>query len=93
MIIRSVAGEGGICREGLGAIFGADASGAADQLEMFLHRLGVATDYRRYGIGDDEWRELIDLAFAGERGQNFIGARENLLAAAGSDKRVRMAVA
>jgi phosphonate metabolism-associated iron-containing alcohol dehydrogenase len=93
MIIRSVASEGGICGEALGAIFGSDASGAADQLETFLHKLGVATDHRQYGIDKDEWRELIDLAFDGERGQNFIGARENLLAVAGFDKRVRMAVA
>jgi phosphonate metabolism-associated iron-containing alcohol dehydrogenase len=93
MIIRSVRGEGGICKEGLGAIFGADAGSGADQLEALLHRLGVATDHRHYGIDDKEWGELIDLAFDGERGQNFIGTRENLLAAAGSDEKVRMAVA
>jgi len=93
MIVRSVAGEGGICAEGLGAIFGADARGAADQLSTILNRLGVSIDHRDYGIEDAEWRELIDRAFDGERGQNFIGKREELLAAAGFDGRVRMAVA
>ncbi len=93
MIIRSVAEEGGICAEGLRAVFGGDADRAADQLTATLNGLGVATDYRSYGIGDAEWMELIDLAFDGERGQNFIGKRENLLAAAGSDGRIRMAVA
>jgi hypothetical protein len=58
-----------------------------------LNKLGIATDHRHYGIDDAEWRELIDLAFDGERGQNFIGTRENLLAVAGFDERVRMAVA
>lgn len=93
MIIRSVAGEGGICAEGLGAIFGGDAHDAADRLSAFLGRLGVSTDHRYYGIEEEEWRELIDGAFDGERGQNFIGKRGELLAAAGFDGRVRRAVA
>ncbi len=93
MIIRSVAGEGGICAEGLNAIFGRDADGAADQLMAFLAKLGVATNHHHYGIEDGEWRELIDLAFDGERGQNFIGGKDNLLKAAGLGKEKRQAVA
>lgn len=93
MIIRSVAGEGGICAEGLNAIFGSDASGAADQVTAVLNSLGVVTDHRHYGIGDTEWRELLDLAFDGERGQNFIGKRENLLAISRLNEGVRMAIA
>jgi phosphonate metabolism-associated iron-containing alcohol dehydrogenase len=93
MIIRSVAGEGGICAEGLGAIFSGNVGNAADQLTAFLGKLGVTTDHRQYGIGDGEWRELIDLAFDGERGQNFIGGKDNLLAAAGLGKEKRKAVA
>jgi alcohol dehydrogenase len=93
MIIRSVEGEGGICAEGLQAIFGTDASKAAEQLEAFLNGLGVATDYRHYGIADVEWRELIMLAFDGERGQNFIGKRDALLAVAGDGGKKRMAMA
>ena len=93
MIIRSVAGEGGICAEGLGAIFGCDAHDAADRLSAFLGRLGVSTDHRHYGIEEEEWRELIDGAFDGERGQNFIGKRGEWLAAAGFDGRGRRAVA
>ena len=93
MIIRSVAGEGGICAEGLNAIFGRDADGAADHLTAFLAKLGVATDHHLYGIEDGEWRELIDLAFDGERGQNFIGGKDNLLKAAGLAKEKRQAVA
>ncbi len=93
MIIRSVVGEGGICAEGLGAIFNGNIGDAADQLTAFLGKLGVTTDHRQYGIGDGEWRELIDLAFDGERGQNFIGGKDNLLAAAGLGKEKRKAVA
>lgn len=93
MIIRSVAGEGSICAEGLEAIFGSDVRKAADYLEAFLNGLGVATDYRHYGIGDAEWRDLISFAFEGERGQNFIGEREALLAVAGDEGRQKRAVA
>lgn len=93
MIIRSVAGEGGICAEGLGAIFGSDAGDAADQMTAALNSLGVSTDHRHYGIDDTEWRELLDLAFDGERGQNFIGSQENLLAISGLNEGIRMAVA
>lgn len=93
MIIRSVADEAGICAEGLQAIFGTEGRGAADRLEAFLNGLGVATDYRHYGIGDTEWRDLISFAFEGERGRNFIGRREALLAVADDEGRQKMAVA
>ena len=93
MIIRGVAGQGGICEEGLRAIFGADAAGAAERLETTLSKLGVSTDFRSYGIDDAEWRDLIETAFEGERGQNFIGGREELLAAAGLEGAGRKAVA
>jgi alcohol dehydrogenase len=93
MIIRSVAQAGGICAEGLGAIFDADADAAAERMSAFLAGLGVATDFRSYGIGDEEFHDLIVLAFDGERGQNFIGRKEDLLAAAGFEEGARKAVA
>ncbi len=93
MIIRGVSGLGGICEDGLRSIFGADAAGAAERLESTLDKLGVSTDFRSYGIGEAEWRELIETAFEGERGQNFIGGRENLLAVAGLEGGGRRAVA
>lgn len=83
MIIRSVAGEGGICAEGLQAIFEAEPRHAADFLAGTLEKLGISTDYHRYGISVDDWRALIEQAFEGERGQNFIGKQGKLLAAAG----------
>ena len=93
MVMLSVAGVGGICGEGLAAVFGADPRAAAEQLSAFLNRLGVSTSYRDYGIEDAEWRELIDSAFDGERGQNFIGERGKLLAVADAGENTRMAVA
>lgn len=93
MIIRSVANEGGVCAEGLRAIFGTDANEAAAQLSEMMASLGVSTDYRSYGIGDQEFAALVDLAFDGERGQNFIGRKEELLAAASTTGANRKAVA
>ena len=83
MIVRSVAGQGGLCEEGLRAIFGTDAAGAAKRLDATLDALDVSTDVRSYGIDEPEWRSIIETAFEGERGQNFIGSREELMAAAG----------
>jgi phosphonate metabolism-associated iron-containing alcohol dehydrogenase len=83
IILRSVAGAGGLTREGLTQIFGDDLSAGATRLETFLQDLGVSTDYRSYGVEPDHWKTLILDAFDGERGQNFIGARQSLLQAAG----------
>lgn len=93
MVIRGVAKEGGICAEGLQAIFEADHHGASEQLSAFLAKLGVSTDYRGYGIGEEEFLDLITRAFDGERGQNFIGRKEELLAAAGFEEAARRSVA
>lgn len=93
MIIRSVAGHGGHCEEGLRSIFGTDAEGAAHNLQTTLNKLGVSTDFRSYGIDETEWGQLIRIAFEGERGQNFIGSQDNLLAVADLQGVVRKAVA
>ncbi|MFK4811771.1 phosphonoacetaldehyde reductase [Devosia sp. ZW T5_3] len=93
MIMRGVEGDGGLCAEGLHAIFGGDIGNAANQLAATLTKLGVATNHSHYGIDDVEWRTLIDLAFDGERGQNFTGSREKLLAVAGFAEDIRRATA
>jgi alcohol dehydrogenase len=83
MVLRSVSNIGGLTQEGLAAIFGADLRRGSDQLEHFLHDLGVSTDFRTYGIEPDAWTRLVLDAFEGERGQNFVGSRETLTRAAG----------
>lgn len=83
MIMRSLAETGGPCADALAAIFSADPRSGADRLSETLQRLGVATEPAAYGIGTDEWREIIGTALGGERGVNFIGSGENLLASAG----------
>jgi phosphonate metabolism-associated iron-containing alcohol dehydrogenase len=80
LIVRSLAAGEHPCRSGLQAILGDDLLAGADRLEAFLNGLGVSTDPASYGVAAAEWRELIDQALGGERGQNFIGSREMLLA-------------
>ncbi|MDA1043029.1 MAG: phosphonoacetaldehyde reductase [Proteobacteria bacterium] len=92
IVIRSVADAGGLCAEGIGAIFGSTGQAASEHLSGFLNGLGVSTDFHDYGITDAEFIELVDLAIDGERGQNFIGTKENLLNAAGLGDNYRKAV-
>lgn len=93
LVIRSVASEGGICAEGIEAIFGATGQAASDKLAAFLTGLGVSVNHQDYGITDEELAGLIASAVEGERGQNFIGTKDNLLSAAGLKGAARQAVA
>jgi len=87
MVLRSVAGTGGLTGESLTQIFGENLQAGADRLERFLNELGVSTDFKSYGIGPDRWAALLLDAFDGERGQNFIGTRQAMLQAAGLKER------
>jgi hypothetical protein len=43
--------------------------------------LGVSTSPQSYGVTAAEWLSLVDDAFGGDRGRNFIGSKEKLLSA------------
>lgn len=81
MIVRSLAGIDGICGRGLSAIFDGNLREGADRLDQLFRRLGVSTDPASYGIPGSEWESMVASALDGERGQNFIGSRESLMAA------------
>ncbi len=78
-ILRSVIGIGGFREAALKEIFGSDLHSGADNLEQFLKDLGVGTRYSDHGVPNSKWREIIDEAFVGERGKNFIGTKERYL--------------
>ena len=80
-IMRSVAGVGGLCGEGLGQIFEGTTDAAAARLDGVLRQLDVATEPSAYGISSAEWHGIVMAALDGERGQNFIGSRDALEAA------------
>lgn len=81
LVMRSVIGCDAACDAALSRIFGADLTAGAARLETMLQALGVSVRATDHGIAARDWQALIDDALAGERGRNFIGRREALLAA------------
>ena len=82
MVMRGAIGADPACDAALRRIFCADLAVGADRLERFLQELGVSTDVTSYGVDARDWNKLVDAAFAGERGRNYIGRREALGTAA-----------
>jgi alcohol dehydrogenase len=78
-VMRSVINRDEECDARLAAIFGPDLRAGADRLSAFLADVGVSEDPAAHGVAAAEFDELVTLAFAGERGQNFIGTREALM--------------
>ncbi|MCP4319645.1 MAG: phosphonoacetaldehyde reductase [Hyphomicrobiales bacterium] len=81
IVAESVRGRRGICGEALARIFGNEGNGPA-MLTEFLNRLGVSANPADHGVAADEWLGLVDDAFDGERGRNFIGDKDRFLHAA-----------
>jgi alcohol dehydrogenase len=81
-VLRSVIGTGGFREASLKEIFGPDLERGAKDLEAFLINLGIGTQFSDHGVPSDRWPGIVDQAFAGERGRNFIGNKERFLAAA-----------
>ena len=81
-VMRSVIGKNEDCDAALMRIFGPDLQQGANRLAAMLGRLGVSTRASDYGVTHDEWLGVIEDALLGERGRNFIGTREAVLAAA-----------
>jgi alcohol dehydrogenase len=80
MVMRAVAGCDPACDAALRRIFGPDLAAGAARLEVFLKKLGISPDATQHGIAARDWAALVDDALAGERGKNFIGRRESLVA-------------
>jgi alcohol dehydrogenase len=80
-VMRSVIGKSADCDAALTQIFGADLAGGASRLAATLAELGVSTRATDYGVTHKEWLGVIDEALLGERGRNFIGTRDAVLAA------------
>jgi phosphonate metabolism-associated iron-containing alcohol dehydrogenase len=80
MVMRSVAGCDPTCDAALKRIFGDDLAAGAAHLEKLLETLGVSPRATDHGIKAADWARLVDNALAGERGKNFIGRRESLVA-------------
>lgn len=73
-VMRAALGVDATCDAALSEIFG-DTETAPDQLAALLESLGVGIHPAAYGIDSDEWQQMVDDAFDGARGRNFIGKR------------------
>jgi phosphonate metabolism-associated iron-containing alcohol dehydrogenase len=82
IVLKSMAGDEGLCGRSLKQIFGEDLSSAPQQMADVLVSLGVSTHPKDHGVSPEEWVSFVDEAFRGERGLNFIGTRENFHRAA-----------
>ncbi|WP_322087459.1 iron-containing alcohol dehydrogenase PsrA [Burkholderia sp. BCC1999] len=73
-VMQAALGVDDACDAALREIFG-DTASAPAQLDALLGALGVASHPAAYGIGAHEWARIVDHAFDGARGRNFIGTR------------------
>jgi alcohol dehydrogenase len=92
-ILRSVIGIGGFREASLKEIFGEDLSKGADTLTSFLENLKVGTKFSDHGIPQDQCSTIINEAFAGERGKNFIGSQESFELAANQQGVIKLSPA
>lgn len=74
-VMQAAIGADTACDAALVAIFG-DLAQAPQRLTTFLHGLSVDTHPATYGLQPDEWTRIVDAAFDGARGRNFIGKRD-----------------
>jgi alcohol dehydrogenase len=81
-VLRSVVGIGGFREAALKQVFGEDLDKGASDLTEFLASLGLGHRFADHGIPDIDCNHIINEAFAGERGKNFIGSKESFLKAA-----------
>ncbi|MCB1470018.1 MAG: phosphonoacetaldehyde reductase [Rhizobiaceae bacterium] len=81
-ILRSMAGCGGFREASLAEIFGDDLEAGSERLKSFLAGLGVGHRFADHGVPDSAFLNIVDEAFAGERGKNFAGSKERFLEAA-----------
>ena len=82
IVIESVKGIAGLCEASLRRIFDDDVESASRKVAAVLEHCSVSVRPSDHGVTNQEWSSLVDDAFAGERGRNFIGAKAQFLRAA-----------
>jgi phosphonate metabolism-associated iron-containing alcohol dehydrogenase len=74
-VMTAAIGADADCDAALAELFG-DLGEAPGRLRRFLDELGIAASPDALGIAPDRWREIVEAAFDGPRGRNFIGTRD-----------------
>ncbi len=73
MVMRWIVGANLDCDTALMRIFGDDLVAGADHLDAFLLKLDIGTKPGDYGIGAQEWQNIVKSALVSDRGRNFLG--------------------
>lgn len=73
-VMQAAIGADPACDAALETIFGS-LDQAPQRLAEFLRLLNVDTHPAAYGLASAEWTRIVDEAFDGARGRNFIGSR------------------
>jgi alcohol dehydrogenase len=81
MLLQAIIGRDTECDRGLKRIFGGDLRAGVARLTDFLTDVGLSVSAEDHGVPRKVFRDLITKAFMGERGRNFIGLRDHVLAA------------
>lgn len=81
-VLQSVIGIGGFRENSLKQIFGEDLAKGADNLTTFLKGVGVGHRFADHQISPSSFQDIIDEAFKGDRGKNFVGLKDKLMEAA-----------
>ncbi|MGH6609972.1 MAG: iron-containing alcohol dehydrogenase PsrA [Burkholderiaceae bacterium] len=58
----------------LASVFDGDLAGAPAKLRAFIESVGISTEFRAYGVDEEESQRMVAQALDGVRGRNFIGA-------------------
>ena len=84
MITKSMVGIDSVAEERLKLIFNNNLENAADHLSEFMRSLEVPLNLNEIKVPVQEWNNIVDDAFLGERGKNFIGNKEAFISSAKS---------
>ena len=84
MITKSMVGIDSVAEERLKLIFNDNLENAANHLSEFMRSLEVPLNLNEIKVPVQEWNNIVDDAFLGERGKNFIGNKEAFISSAKS---------
>ena len=76
-ILRSLIDTNEVVEKNLKEIFGENLVKGSKELSQFLKKLGVPQNLNELKIDNNKWNQIVDQAFAGERGKNFTGNKKN----------------
>ena len=77
IVTRSMIGIDPVAEERLQSIFNSNLDVASSKLSDFMRSLNVPLNLNEIKVPVQEWHNIVDDAFLGERGKNFIGNKES----------------